>query len=134
MTTLLHMCVAHISFCCKCSHDGLLLTVGAEPGHHLGLVDAGLSQLDLLWMIGKERELSVVVVFFGGSGLHQLPQSSAFWTQPRAFCCLWASASRLLARSGLLVPTDHLCSRHFGAPRWLAHTCCNIPGFCVAKI
>ena len=59
------MCVSYISFCCRCSHDGLLLTVGAEPGHHLGLVDAGLDQLDLLWMIGKERELSVVVVFFG---------------------------------------------------------------------
>ena len=56
------MCVAHISFCCKCSHDGLLLTIGAEPEHHLGLVDTGLHQLDLLWMIGKERELSVVVV------------------------------------------------------------------------
>ena len=41
------------------------LTVEAEPGHHLGLVDAGLDQLDLLWMIGKQRELSVVVVFFG---------------------------------------------------------------------
>ena len=51
-------------FATKCSHDGLL-TVGAEPGHHLGLVDMGLHQLDLLWMIGKERELSVVVVFFG---------------------------------------------------------------------
>ena len=59
------MCVAHISFCCKCSHDGLLLTVGAELRHHLGLVDAGLDQLDLLWIIGKERELSVVVVLFG---------------------------------------------------------------------
>ena len=57
--------MVHISFCCKCSHDGLLLTVGAEPGHYLGLVDMGLNQLDLLWMIGKERDLSVVVVFFG---------------------------------------------------------------------
>ena len=36
-----------------------------ETGHHLGLVDAGLDQLDLLWMIGKELEFSVVVVFFG---------------------------------------------------------------------
>ena len=57
--------MAHISFCCKYSHDGLLLTVGAELGHHLGFFDTGLDQLDLLWIIGKERELSVVVVFFG---------------------------------------------------------------------
>ena len=59
------MCVAYILFCCRCFHDGLLLTVEAEPGHHLGLVDVGLDQLDLLWMIGKELEFSVVVVFFG---------------------------------------------------------------------
>jgi hypothetical protein len=28
-------------------------------------IDAGLDQLDLLWMIDKERELSVIVVFLG---------------------------------------------------------------------
>ena len=44
--TLLHKRVAYISFCYRCSH-GLLLTVGAGPGHDLGLVEAVLDGLDL---------------------------------------------------------------------------------------
>jgi hypothetical protein len=56
--------MAYISFCYGRSH-GLLLTIGAEPGHHLGLVETGLDSLDLRWMIGKEPELCVVVVVFG---------------------------------------------------------------------
>ena len=47
-----------------------LLTIGAEPRLHLGLVDAVLDLLDLMWMIGKERELGVVVVFLGA--LHSI--------------------------------------------------------------
>ena len=56
--------VAYISFWCGRSH-GLLLTVVADLGHHLGLVEVGLDGLDLPWIIGKEPELYVVVIFFG---------------------------------------------------------------------
>ena len=54
--------------------------------HHLGPIEAGFYGLDLLWMIGKEPEHIIVVVFFGD----QLPRSSAFWRQPCASCHSWA--------------------------------------------
>ena len=60
--TLLHKCVAYISFCCRCFH-GPLLTIGAGPVHDLGLVAVVLDGLDLPWMLGKKPELYVVVVF-----------------------------------------------------------------------
>ena len=61
--TLLHKCVAYISFCCRCSH-GLLLIIGVGPRHDLGLVEAVLDGLDLPWMISKKPKLCIVVVFF----------------------------------------------------------------------
>lgn len=63
-TTLLHICLAYISFWCRRFY-GPLLTIGVGPGHHLDLVESVLDGLDLLWMIGRKLELFVVVVLFG---------------------------------------------------------------------
>jgi len=110
-----------LTCCWEWSYDTLLLTIGAEPRLHATLGYTVLDLLDLARMVGKERELSIVVVFFGtlDSICSHDPLLSR---QPHASSGLWALHSRLPARHGLLVPTDHLYSWHFGAPWWLAHT------------
>lgn len=62
-TTLLHICAPYTSFWFGRSH-GLVLTIVSCPGHHLGLVEACLDGLDLLWMIDKDPNLFVGVIFF----------------------------------------------------------------------
>jgi hypothetical protein len=53
-----------------------LSSILTDPRHHFGPIEEGFNKLDLAYMIGKERELYIVVVAFSTLD-HQLPRFSA---------------------------------------------------------
>jgi len=81
-----------------------------------------LNLVDLVRMVGKERELCLVVVFLVtlDSICSHDPLLSKHNHIPLGVFALCIVG---YLYDGLLVPTDDLYSWHFGAPCWLALTC-----------